>query len=512
MTLTYQGIAVTHPLGPELFLGIVGPIGTDLETLSNLLEETLKGVGGYRTTTIRLIELVRQLEPWKNLPSRPVHEYYHKAMDAGDEFRKQIGDGGALAVLAMRYIREVVRAKAPNGAPDKALPRQAYLFRSLKHPGEVQALRETYGSAFFLIGAYSPKATRVANLARRLAGSDVMEPTPEHRREADRLVERDESESGVSFGQAIRDAFPLADVFVDVSAPREQVRLALKRFIELILGYPFHTPTRQEYGMFHAHASALRSSAMGRQVGAALCNEEGDVLALGTNEVPKAFGGQYWGDEREDRRDFQLGIDSNDEIKHQNVTEIIERLKKAGWFAAQQGGKPPDELLAEALPILKGVRAMSPIEYGRAVHAEMSALMDAARRGVSVTRSELYSTTFPCHECARHIIVAGVRVVYFIEPYPKSLALDLHRDSVVIEDDGQSDKVAFLPFVGIAPRQYLTLFAMRARKTADGKIVAWDGQTAMPVTVGPHKSYFEAEDWLGDELKKKMATTQLTLI
>jgi hypothetical protein len=88
----------------------------------------------------------------------------------------------------------------------------------------------------------------------------------------------------------------------------------------------------------------------------------------------------------------------------------------------------------------------------------------------------------------------------------------LHRDSVVIEDDGQSDKLAFLPFVGVAPRQYLTLFSMRTRKTADGKIASWDGQTAMPVALGPHKSYFEAEDWRGDELKKKMAKSQLTLI
>ena len=69
---------------------------------------------------------------------------------------------------------------------------------------------------------------------------------------------------------------------------------------------------------------------------------------------------------------------------------------------------------------------MDLIEFSRTVHAEMAAIVDAARRGVSVQDCNLYTTTFPCHECAKHIVAAGIRRVVYIEPYPKSQALSLH--------------------------------------------------------------------------------------
>jgi deoxycytidylate deaminase len=73
---------------------------------------------------------------------------------------------------------------------------------------------------------------------------------------------------------------------------------------------------------------------------------------------------------------------------------------------------------------------MDALEYGRIVHAEMGALADAARLGHMVKDGTLYCTTFPCHMCAKHIVAAGIEKVVFLEPYPKSLASDLHSDSI----------------------------------------------------------------------------------
>lgn len=42
----------------------------------------------------------------------------------------------------------------------------------------------------------------------------------------------------------------------------------------------------------------------------------------------------------------------------------------------------------------------------------------------------LYSTTYPCHGCAKHIVAAGISEVVYYEPYPKSRALALHDDSI----------------------------------------------------------------------------------
>lgn len=130
---------------------------------------------------------------------------------------------------------------------------------------------------------------------------------------------------------------------------------------------------------------------------------------------------------------------------------------------------------------IRGTRVASLIEFGRAVHAEMAALMDAVRRGVAVDGCTLYVTTFPCHECTRHIVAAGIRRVVYIAPYSKSLAETLHGDAIRVDaDDASCVGVRFEPFVGVAPRSYLDHFAMVRRKDRDGRAVEYSKRTALP--------------------------------
>ena len=112
------------------------------------------------------------------------------------------------------------------------------------------------------------------------------------------------------------------------------------------------------------------------------------------------------------------------------------------------------------------------IEYQRPVHAEMAAITDAARLGIPIEDTILYTTTFPCHGCARHIVAAGIQRVVYIEPYAKSLARTLHSDSIAI-DEMTPGRVHFVPFVGLAPRRYMELFKMGKRKDEHGKAVEW---------------------------------------
>lgn len=115
----------------------------------------------------------------------------------------------------------------------------------------------------------------------------------------------------------------------------------------------------------------------------------------------------------------------------------------------------------------------------------MDALLSAAREGVSTVGSRLYVTTYPCHNCARHIVAAGVDEVQFIEPYLKSQALPLHGDAITDRrqdwvppsefyrtrpDDrtGKFAQVLFRPFTGVAPRLYRKAFLKdRDLKNAD---------------------------------------------
>jgi tRNA(Arg) A34 adenosine deaminase TadA len=94
----------------------------------------------------------------------------------------------------------------------------------------------------------------------------------------------------------------------------------------------------------------------------------------------------------------------------------------------------------------------------------MDALLSAAREGMSTVGCRLFVTTYPCHYCARHIVTAGIDEVQFIEPYPKSRAIDLHADSIQVSVQNwqprsrDGDRVLFRPFVGVAPRMYRRAF------------------------------------------------------
>ena len=126
---------------------------------------------------------------------------------------------------------------------------------------------------------------------------------------------------------------------------------------------------------------------------------------------------------------------------------------------------------------------------------------------MSVKGCTIYVTTFPCHECARNIVAAGIRRVVYIEPYAKSLALELHDNAIQLDSAADVSKIPFVPFLGVAPRHYSDMFLMDKRKSDDGKIVSWDAARANPRVSGSFWSYlqYEKEDLklLRDTLKKK---------
>ena len=123
-------------------------------------------------------------------------------------------------------------------------------------------------------------------------------------------------------------------------------------------------------------------------------------------------------------------------------------------------------------------------EFQRQVHAEMAALVDSARRGVAVDGLTMYVTTFPCHNCAKHIIAAGLNQVVYLEPYAKSRVRELHPEEVDLDArDGKSsndDRVKFVAYTGVAPRQYSRLFSMTSRGAKNGlALKAWNDKHAI---------------------------------
>jgi len=106
----------------------------------------------------------------------------------------------------------------------------------------------------------------------------------------------------------------------------EAYKQQLERFLELIFGNTFRTPSKEEHAMFMAYASAARSAQLGRQVGAAIATPEGEVIAVGMNEVPSPRGGPYWDGDSDDHRDHKMKVDSNFAQRDRIVQSIVKQL------------------------------------------------------------------------------------------------------------------------------------------------------------------------------------------
>lgn len=473
---------------PELVIALAGAVGVNSEGVSQKLEKLLHEVG-YETHVIRLIDLIQELPAFRNLPKSPEDKRIRERMTAGNTFRQKMERGDALAVLGMGAIREKRQSLSKAEEPDTPRDSVAYIIRSIKNPEEVKTFRKIYGPAFILISIYSARSNRLEKLSQLIAASENNSAhRDKYRDRAERLIRDDLHEQDVPYGQNLRDAFPLADVFIESSNNETRLEGTLRKFVQLLFRHPNHTPNRDEYGMFMAYSGALRSADLGRQVGAAIADDHGDILSVGTNEVPRPGGGQYWDEDIPNGRDFKRDDFAFDRFRTEILEDILSRLKECGWLDKSKI-KEQEPLVEQCRDYMDGANYQDVIEYGRTVHAELSAILGAARRGTRLQNSILYSTTFPCHECARNIVAAGITRVVYIHPYPKSRVESLFNDSIVTDGERTPNEpnrnipepIEFVPFVGISPHRYQILFdASEISRKKDGKPIKWDGREESP--------------------------------
>jgi deoxycytidylate deaminase len=476
-----SGHVLSRMITPEHFrhpvvIALVSPIGAGVDRVLSSIEDCI-GAYGYRPIPISLAKLMEKVQPAGDpLPEIGTRDYYAKRMDAGDRIRRLTNHGSAVAALAIDQMNQMRGEKAFAST-------SAFILRSLKHKDEVALLRSVYGDSFRLFGVTTPLDERRGNLDERMAsfGGD--------RSAVDDLIDRDERDGVDDLGQDVRAVYPRADAFID-AARGADIRGQVERLIDLMFGHPFVTPTRSEEAMRIASDASLRSAAVGRQVGAALVPALGTPVLTGTNEVPSPGGGQFWEGDDPDHRDFRSGSDPNPLYSQRVVQEILESLRSHSWLAEPYSLLEGGQLLTAAIhdDVLNGTRATALIEFVRCLHAEQAAIVNAARAGVCTTGSTLYTTTFPCHECAKAIIGSGVVEVIYIQPYPKSLVAQLYRDLIDATPPsahgGVSSfgRIPFRPFVGVSPQWYDTFAASDSER--EQSIARFDRLLATPRSQG----------------------------
>lgn len=454
----------------ELVIALCGPIGTPLNMVANILKETLESDFGYECNVIKLSSIIEEFK--SKAPDPNKYKRIKYLIDKGNELRGKFGPS-VLADIAISKIAESREIRKKDTGSEKFEPKRiCHIIDSIKNQEELEALRLVYRNMLYFIGVFSPMPLREEALIGVMSSPEVSQ-----------LIDRDSGEE-IEHGQTVRDTFPHSDFFLRIDTNSEKpIKNKLERFLDIIFETDIVTPTSSETAMYNAASAAGNSGCLSRQVGAAVTDKDGSILAIGWNDVPKADGGLYRFDpindpgHESDHRCMNKGEGycSNDIEKEIISRQIAENLEKEGVIQKEQ--------IERVSKIIRKSKVKYLIEFSRSVHAEMHAIIQASQTaGSKIHDGKLYCTTYPCHSCARHIILSGIKEVYYIEPYRKSLATKLHSDAIT-EIESEKEKVRILPFDGVSPERYLELFRMSVdsrKESASGKKIKNNRKTAMP--------------------------------
>ena len=469
----------------ELVIAFCGAVGSGVSTVAQEFKKLMEDSRyGYRLERIKVSDLIEKAEPylsdpvpefmWPQATPNPRAKRTARLQDLGDALRYQFSYD-ALAVLAISeisikraqgHLTEQVKEKIIKGEelPNENV-RTIWLVDSLKNPEEVKTLRSIYGSMFYLIGVLSPFDVREGRLRKKGMSTS----------EAGIILDRDASGS-FDHGQKLVDTIHMADFFVNNAwETTANVTASLQRFISILFGQ-LVPPTKEEYAMYVAQSAAYNSACLSRQVGAAVMAEDGNIISYGYNDVPKCGGGLYCSGDGPDNRCYATPEKCRSESEKDTIKEKIKTILSSSSLKNED----VDAVLA-VIYKESGIKNLT--EFSKAVHAEMDAIIKVARRGTGgIEGCKMFVTTYPCHNCAKHIVAAGIKSVVYIEPYEKSLALKLHDDSITSNPAAGEGKVKFIPFDGVAPRQFQNFFVIHGERKEKEEVLRTPPNEVFPIS------------------------------
>lgn len=416
-----------------LVIGIVSPLGTKIDEFKNQLRDLIYDRYEIDFHSITLSDLMKlnfsdELNSTNYLNKNRFDKLKRK-IELGNLLRKEYGRTEIFGEYALLKIADEYKKILTS---DKK--KHIIVVDQFKRPEEVRFLENILGHAFWLIGLTAPIEDRIKNISN-------FDSSLEH--EVEKLVFVDENEESNPFGQRMRKTFLLAhSIFSDVFDKKE-----VTRFFDLLHGSHFVLPRPSEYFMNLAFNASLKSGDLSRQVGAVIVSEENNQISCGANEVNKFGGGNYWHADKS-HTDLDIKFDPNKKVIHEIKEELKKRISESGL----------SEDAEKIAALLDKSKLDDLTEFHRATHAEMDAILSAHRNGIRTVGATIYCTTFPCHNCAKHIISSGISKIVYQEPYPKSMALRLHEDAISRKP---KDKMVYLEeFLGLTHIRFSELFSM----------------------------------------------------
>ena len=298
----------------------------------------------------------------------------HKLQDFGDEKRqKKRPDFFARDVL-QKIGDEIKKGQCEKFAID-----------SIRNPAEIYAFRKTYAADFFVFGIYADKEIRWERNRNH-------EYYKGNRSPFDEDDARDKGDDSPEYGQRVGACFSESDIVLSNNQHFETTgNEAFKEYEKKVLDYvsliedPLsgRLPLKgDEPFMAAAYACSQESTCLKRKVGAIVVDSSGSIISSGRNDVPR------------DSRSCSsvYGKCYKDYFREQFVEsaineKLITKNKKQGFI----------KLLKDKIGLH---------DICQAVHAEENVILNLTRTGsmVPLETCTLYTTTYPCRQCARRIV------------------------------------------------------------------------------------------------------------
>ena len=381
----------------RLIVGLTGAFGSGTTFLADYFFVT----DGYKKCSLSQVLKDKYVEE-KGTP----HENRHALQEYGNELRSK--DSAILAKLAdERFI-----------AGDNE---SNFVIESIRNPAEIKFYRDKYPE-FILIGVFADYEVRWDRVKENYRGSKDSFDVDE---------QKDQGSFEPSYGQRISDCFFESDLIlsnndlISCDSPNEaysEMKAKIKGYL-MALADPAHSnPTLKETLMAAAYTSGRRSRCLKRKVGAVIADKYDRIISSGFNGVPYglkecsvAFGSCY-----RDRKRDAVG---------RKISEALEIGESA-----------------KTISVIKSNVKL--LELCRALHGEESAILNLVGRGVDLTDSTIYVTTYPCNLCANKIVQAGIKHVVYFEPYPVEEAKKIFKDANVDAE----------PFEGVTFRAFFKFY------------------------------------------------------
>jgi deoxycytidylate deaminase len=409
---------------PNLVIGLTGPFGSGCGEMRRALESlnfhAFKISDDIREELRKTNKLIEKGNPnW-----RKVLQYH------GNNRRKERERG--------YWVNKVVeRINAANIGDDNIV------IDGFRNFQEVQEIRKIYPH-FFLVAICAEKNERWQRVKDDYEG---------RYNEFERDDRRDRSEDfdwGQSVQKCVDDAdyvyynnenffvYPQGNEKPNLDKIRRTLQKQAEEFVPLMQGVDgCRGPNPEEVQMAAAYAQSNSSKCWKRHVGALITIKQDSKefpISMGFNENPPRV-----------PTCFDLQVCCKDE-------DMTAKLKARGQsIYCPSCGKHHKDLCEPWLckcgeNLKEYLYPNRNMELCTAVHAEERAILSLGGR--SAKDGRLYSTTFPCFQCARLILDAGIGEIVYVEAYPmKETTEFLQKNGVVVK-----------PFTGFTARTFFRVF------------------------------------------------------